>query len=71
MTDEQELVRRAHAAFKRAGGVDIPSNDSGIESAGGKDYVVLRNIRGVMAVYMIQSDGSLKGMKEVPEGILQ
>lgn len=69
MTDEQELVRRAHAAFKRGGGIDIPSNDSGIESAGGKDYVVLRNVRGVMAVYLIQPDGSLKGLKDIPEGI--
>lgn len=69
MIDEQELVRRAHAAYKRAGGIDIPSNDSGIESVGSKDYVVLRNVRGVMAVYLIRRDGSLRGMKEVPEGI--
>lgn len=70
MQDEESLVRRAHAAYRRAGGLDQPSSESGIESTGGKDYVVLRNIQGVMAVYSVEPDGSLKGQKEVPDGIL-
>jgi hypothetical protein len=33
----------------------------------GKDYVVLRNIRGVVKVYRVRSDGALKGLRRYPK----
>ena len=39
---------------------------SEIEKVGGKAYVVLRNINGVLAVYRIRNDGMLKGLRRWP-----
>lgn len=64
--DETELTRRAFAAWFRAGGTDQPSAGSGVETAGGKDYVVLRNVRGVLGVYRIRNDGLLKRLRRWP-----
>jgi hypothetical protein len=47
--------------------VDQPSsNDSGVTSVESKKYVVLRNARGVLAVYRVRNDGMLKGLKRWP-----
>ena len=67
--DDDEIKRRAMAAWFRSGGFDQPANYSSVERAGGKDYVVLRNVRGVMAVYRIRNDGVLKRLKRWPEEI--
>jgi len=68
--DSEEMMRRAMAAWFRAGGTDQPGRDaSTIEDAGGKDYVVLRNVNGVMAVYRIRNDGMLKRLRRWPEEI--
>ena len=41
-------------------------SDSGLQTVGGKDYVVLRNVRGVLKVYRVRNDGVLKGLKRWP-----
>ena len=68
--DDQDLIRRAFAAYFRSGGGDQlmqPSRDSGVEkAANGKHYVVLHNQRGTLAVYRIRNDGMLKGLKRWP-----
>ena len=70
--DEDTLVRRAMAAYYKFSDrrdPPHPGNVSGIETVGGKDYVVLRNINGVLAVYRIRNDGMLKGLKRWPAGL--
>lgn len=68
--DEDDLTRRAMAAWFRTGGTDQPSKDSGTEELDGKVYVVLRNVRGVMAVYRVRNDGILRRMKRPPVELL-
>lgn len=71
--DETDLLRRAMAAYWRGRGgdpaVDQPSASSGVEVHDGKAYVVLRNVRGVLAVYRVRNDGMLKGMRRWPKSI--
>jgi hypothetical protein len=65
--DVDEMRRRAIAAWLRGGAQDQPGwNDSTVEEFGDKDYVVLRNVKGVMAVYRIRNDGVLKRLKRWP-----
>ena len=62
-----EMVKRATAAWFRSGGNDQPAHTSGVREYGGKKYVVLDNINGVLAVYRIKNDGILKRMKRWPK----
>lgn len=64
--DEDDLLRRAYAAWYRAGGMDIPSSFSGVEAAGGKWYVVLRSGTRLMRVYRVRNDGKLKALRRPP-----
>jgi hypothetical protein len=64
-TDEQ-LTTRALAAWFKSGTDEQPYNSSGVRAVRGKDYVVLRNERGVLAVYRVRTDGRLKGLKRWP-----
>jgi len=72
MTEEQFLTRAiaAHArACAREGAIyQQPSaSESGIEEIGGKRYVVLRNVNGILRVYRIRpSDDVLRAMKRWP-----
>jgi hypothetical protein len=67
-----ELTSRAMTAWFRAGRAagladpDQPANDSGPVVHEGKRYVVLRNVRGVLAVYRVRNDGVLKRLKRWP-----
>lgn len=67
--DVEALTRRAYAAWFRAGGTDQPGSASGVEVADGKDFVVLRNAGGVLAVFRVQNDGLLKRLKRWPSGL--
>jgi hypothetical protein len=72
-----ELTRRAFAAYYRAWAregldqqqIDQPANTSGVRAHGGKRYVVLENVRGVLAVYRVRPDGILKGLRRWPREI--
>lgn len=70
-----EYVNRASAALYRQTlreGVQFnqPSSDSGIRAdSNGRKYVVLENISGVLAVYRIKTDGTLRRMKRWPKEI--
>jgi hypothetical protein len=46
-----------------------PSNSSCVEQIAGKQYVVLRNVNGVLAVYRVRNDGVLKRLKRWPAGV--
>ena len=69
---DEELVTRAMGALfvaqRRAWEIpDQPSSQlSGIEKYEGKEYVVLRNVRGVLAVYRLRNDGLLKRLRRWP-----
>lgn len=66
-TDE-ELTRRAFAAYFRSGGegAPMPAYDSGVVEHEGKRYVVLRNVNGTLAVYRVRTSGALKALKRWP-----
>jgi hypothetical protein len=57
------------AAYLRSGGTDQPANDSGVETIDGKDYVVLRNVGGVLAVYRVRTSGALKRLRRWPRDL--
>jgi hypothetical protein len=69
-----ELVNRAIAAHYRASGREgviyqQPAFDSSdVEELGGKRYVVLRNINGILRVYRVRpSDGVLRALRRWPK----
>lgn len=64
---DDDLLRRAFAAYFRTGGRDQPANDSSVESANGLHYVRLRNTGGTLAVYRIDTVGRLKRLKRYPK----
>lgn len=66
---DDDLTRRAFAAWFRAGGTDQPGKDSDVEYDGDHQYVVLRNARGVLAVYRVRNDGMLKRLRRWPASL--
>jgi hypothetical protein len=65
--DDNDLMRRALAAWFRSGAMDQPSNLSRCEWLDGRGYVVLRNVRGILAVYRVRADGMLRRLKRWPK----
>ena len=63
------LTDRAFAAYFRTGGWDQPANYSGEVAHEGRRYVVLRNARGVLAVYGVRRDGRLTRLEDWPEEV--
>ena len=67
-----ELLSRATAAFLTKGntGFQLPRAElSEVAEIGGKEYVILKDSTGTMAVYRLRNDGSLKRLKRVPQEI--
>lgn len=68
--DEDDLVRRALAAYFRSGEHDQPSKGGRVAAHDGKFYVLLRSVRGLVAVYRIRAyDAVLKRLRRWPEEI--
>jgi hypothetical protein len=77
--DDEALVRRAFSAYYRSatraaghGVVNQPSSGSGVRHYDGKDYVVLYNVNGILAVYRIRTVNGqhvLKGLKRYPAAL--
>jgi hypothetical protein len=73
--DSHPLIVRAMSAYYRQGHreghtdqqITIPANTSYLAELGGKRYVVLENVNGVLAVYRVRNDGVLKGLKRWPK----
>jgi hypothetical protein len=71
-----EVMARAYRAYfatvKREG---LPSPDqpevssSGLQIEGGRQYVVLRNINRILAVYRVRRDGMLKRLRRWPKAL--
>jgi len=71
-TDEQLLGRAIAAHYQASAREGVPadqpaSGSSGVEEVGGKQYVVLRNARGILRVYRVRNDGVLKGLRRWPK----
>lgn len=66
-------VTRAVAAYRRSEGesAPIPGNDSAVQEHDGREYVVLRNVNGILAVYGFRADGKLQRLVEWPEDLEQ
>lgn len=71
-----ELLNRAKRAYylnaKQRGDLDpeVPGTESGIQSADGLLYVVLRGPTDIYAVYRIRKNGALKRIKRrIPAGL--
>lgn len=67
-----DLTHRALAAYFRSPpeGLMQPAMAlSGETKHGGLRYVVLRNTRGVLAVYRVRNDGMLKRLKRWPNDL--
>lgn len=67
-----DYLNRAIAAYYRAGDKGLlqqPSNASGETEYNGRQYVVLRNVNGVLAVYRITNSGQLKRLKRWPSAL--
>jgi hypothetical protein len=66
MDNEENLSRRALAAYFRSGGTAQPTGGGVVQEYEGKLYVVLSNVRGTLAVYRVRNDGMLKGLRRPP-----
>jgi hypothetical protein len=74
IASDEDLTSRAFAAYFRAGTrngfiMAQPANYSGVAEHKGKQYVVLRNGGGVLAVYRVRNDGALKGLRRWPKAL--
>ena len=66
--DQDDLIRRAYAAYFRSGANQQPSSvDSGFEFHKRKGYVVLRSGGEILAVYRVRNNGALKGLRRYPK----
>jgi hypothetical protein len=64
--DEEALVERARTAYFKAGEMDQPSSGGDVEVIDGVPHVILRNIKGILAVYSYNGT-SLKRVEEWPD----
>ena len=65
-SDAERLIARATRLYvKRVDGMDYPGfRGSDVERFGGRDYVVLRSVEGVLAVYRIGAFDSLNWVEK-------
>jgi hypothetical protein len=71
MADDDDLKRRAFAAYFRAGGTAQPSGQSGVVIHGGLKYVHLYSGPETLAVYRYDNAGRLKRLKRWPKDLPQ
>jgi hypothetical protein len=67
-----DIMQRAMRAFYRTdyAAMNQPSSsDSCMEHHQGRDYAVLRNCCGTLAVYRVLSSGKLKGLDRWPSAL--
>ena len=66
-------MRAYFVASKKVVGAGVSrqpsSSSSAVEQYGGKVYVSLRNVNGLVAVYRVRNDGMLKRPRRWPKGI--
>jgi hypothetical protein len=66
--DDEDLTRRAYAAWFRTGGTDQPSRaSSGVEIVAGRAYVRLASGDRILAIYRVENIGRLKRLRRWPK----
>lgn len=66
--DDIDPFDSAMADFLRTPGAPQPSGGNALESVGERDYVVLRNVSGILAVYRVLPHG-VKRLQRWPKEI--
>lgn len=66
----KSVVERAIAAYLKAGGPDQPGKGSEEVTIDEVTYAVLRNVKGILAVYRVDGKGYLRRIREVPDSIV-
>ncbi len=59
---DQQLLYAAIDAYFRSGQIDQPANYSGVHTHDGRDYVVLRNRFGTLAMYLVGDGDTLEAL---------
>jgi hypothetical protein len=73
--NDTDLLRRAYAAYFRGQKnwtyrSDQPNSGlSEVRKYKRLAYVVLKNVRGTLAVYRVKKDGALRGLKQWPNAL--
>src|ERR1700730_9803352 len=67
---DQDLKRRAFAAWSRSGGTDQPTEPDHLQDEEGHAYVVLHNVGGILAVYRVKNDGALRALRRYPKSLI-
>lgn len=69
----ERLVGRAVRAYSKRFGpyANQPASTSDVMDHGGKNYVVLHNCNGILAIYQITTSDRLRYVEEAPEGALE
>jgi hypothetical protein len=70
VADDDELLRRALAAYFRAGANVQPGRTSGVRKLAGKSYVVLKAGNRTLAVYRYRTTGLLRALKRWPSELV-
>lgn len=69
MTSTTTLIKHAKRRLLAIEGAPQPSNVSAVEKHGDRNYAVLRNVSGVIAVYRVRNDQALRPLKRWPAAI--
>jgi hypothetical protein len=67
---DQDLQRRALAAWFRGGGTDQPAEPDHLQDEEGHAYIVLHNANGILAVYRVKNDGALRSLRRYPKALV-
>jgi len=68
-TDSRAMAAYFRAAPAWRGTIDQPASPPDHVELEGRHYVVLRNIRGILAVYRVRNSGALKRLRRWPREI--
>jgi hypothetical protein len=63
------IDRALHNYFRSGYCMPQPSKDSGVVKHLGREYVVLRNCNGMLAVYSIARTGRVRRVEQWPRGL--
>jgi hypothetical protein len=67
--DADQFINLSIKLFLRKSNQQPSASESYIRTEGGKDYVVLRNVNGVLAVYSITDNDYLRPLKNIPDWV--
>lgn len=69
--NDEELHRRALAAYFRSGGNVQPQGGPKVHTLDGRVYVVLATGSDILAIYRLRNDGLLRRLRRYPEKIVK